>query len=148
MVVEGHTVGNHSMHHDHDGVAHLTGYWRREIEQANELVFAASGVRPSLFRPPMGFKTPFQRLAVRGLGMKVIGWNRRAFDTRAKSAEQVLGRIMPGLSGGDIVLLHDVLAEGRGGGRNFAVDALGRVIDGMEEKGLKGVSIGSWPLES
>src|SRR5690606_21986982 len=49
----------------------------------------------------------FTHPVAHALGLEVVAWNRRGFDAVGQDAEKVLGRILPELSAGDIVLLHE-----------------------------------------
>ena len=41
------------------------------------------------------------------LGLRLVSWTRRGFDTRERDPRQVLQRLARGLAAGDILLLHD-----------------------------------------
>ena len=54
-VDEGHVVGNHTLDHHRHGLFHRDAYWRGQVEGCADVVEGIIGVRPRLFRPPMGF---------------------------------------------------------------------------------------------
>ena len=143
---EGHTLGNHTMDHHHHGIMHFTGYWHGQIASTSDLIFAATGTRPLWFRPPMGFKTPFQAQVLRQLGLRVAGWNRRAFDTRPHSPRAIEQAIIPRLTPRDIIMLHDGVEPGRPGTREPTVDALPAILDALTAQGLRSVALPS-PIE-
>jgi len=104
---EGHLVENHSYHHSHltnfFGVARLRG----ELERTQAVIARATGVAPTCFRPPMGLSNPRVFRAARAVGMRVVGWTARGFDTRAVDPERIVKRIVRGLAPGGVILLHD-----------------------------------------
>lgn len=105
----GHRVGNHT--YNHSPYANFLGACRlrREIDAADQAIEAACGVRPTLFRPPLGISTHFMRRVLRATGHKAVGWSIRSLDTRRGPRQAVLDRIARRLRPGSIVLLHDRL---------------------------------------
>ena len=53
--------------------------------------------------------------------MKIIAWNRRGYDAGQKDPAKVLAKILPQLSHGDIVLLHEATP--------IAEEVLARVLE-------------------
>ena len=102
----GHLLGNHSHRHGHADALRGRRFWRGELERCNDAVEAAAGVRPTLFRPPMGVKSPLQAGAVRDLGLTAVTWSRRGRDGRRAEPQRILARL--GDAGpGEILTLHD-----------------------------------------
>ena len=113
IVVRGHAVGNHTLNHHHTGILHGVGYWQQQLARTQDIILAATGKLPALFRSPMGLKTPAQARAVRALGLHYIAWQQRGFDTLsippATIAKYINRRIRPG----NIITLHDGLEPAR-----------------------------------
>lgn len=109
IVRRGHIVGNHTYAHspwaNFLGARHLLA----DIERTDAVVESACGVRPALFRPPLGVCPHFLRRVVRRSGHTVVGWSVRSLDTRGEAREVVMARIRRKLRPGGIVLLHDRL---------------------------------------
>ena len=80
MHEEGHLVANHSLDHDHLGMFRGRRYWDAELGMTDEIIRQATGVRPAMFRPPMGVKTGFNMAAARRRGHAVVAWSRRGMD--------------------------------------------------------------------
>ncbi len=123
----GHTLGNHS--HAHPSAS----FWclppdgiRREIDACND-VLRDLGTATRLFRAPVGMKNPFVHPALTQRGMRLVGWTARAFDTRTDDPEVVWRRLLPDLSPGSIIVLHQ--------GRAASVRILSRVIAEIRERG-------------
>lgn len=101
---EGHLIGNHTYDHPALGLFRGPAYWRRQIERTDQLIADLVGIRPNLFRPPVGIKTLFSARA--GRRHAVVTWSRRAFDGVATSPQTIVARLERSAPG-DILLLHD-----------------------------------------
>jgi peptidoglycan/xylan/chitin deacetylase (PgdA/CDA1 family) len=108
VLKRGHEIGNHTMTHP-QGSFWCAGPWRtwREIEGGQRAIKEATGENPRLFRAPVGHRNLFTHPVAALLGLEVMAWNRRGYDAVAKDAGKVLAKILPDLSVGDIVLLHE-----------------------------------------
>lgn len=104
---EGHLIGNHSYNHGFNFDWKSARNMATEIERTNTIVSGITGKTPLLFRPPYGVTNPNVAKSVKLTGMYSIGWNIRSFDTKAKDSGMLKQRILSGLKGGDIILLHD-----------------------------------------
>ena len=108
IVRSGHSLQNHTHHHA------AASFWcappwvaRSEIELCGDAIFETTGIRPALFRVPVGLGNPFVHAAAQCAGMKVIGWSSAGWDGIAHDPEKVVSRILSELSPGAIILLHD-----------------------------------------
>jgi peptidoglycan/xylan/chitin deacetylase (PgdA/CDA1 family) len=141
IVERGHQVENHSHRHSHRfgflGPKHL----RREIDRAQQAIEGATGRRPVLFRAPAGVRNPFVQPALEGLGLRLVSWTRRGFDTVSRRPEAVLSRLTSGLGPGDILLLHDGGPVGGPPERTVTLEALPALLAALAERGLSSVPI-------
>lgn len=127
IAARGHEIGNHTMNHVLLPIL-PRAMMLREMEGASRAIHAATGRRPQLFRPPMGWfsRSMLHTLAESGY-RGVLGdvypqdVNRPGVGT---ITERVLGRIAPG----SIVILHDGSILGPAD-RSQAVDALETILD-------------------
>ncbi|MBQ1954169.1 MAG: polysaccharide deacetylase family protein [Clostridia bacterium] len=102
----GHEVMNHS--DSHPEMTKLSAYnMGLELEKCNDKIEAVTGVRPTLFRPPYGDYNNAVVGAARDAGMFTIQWNIDSLDWKNLTPEQMMNRIMPKLSPGSIILLHN-----------------------------------------
>ena len=138
IVREGHAVGNHSFTH-RSLPALADGQIRDEIENAAQAIKAATGLRPSLLRPPYGamdsrLRGPRSIPAARG--HTVVLWSAQASDWSTRSAQRVALRTLTQVRPGSIVLLHD-----GGGDRRHVVTATRWMVANLSRRGFKLVTV-------
>ena len=126
----GHELGNHSMTHPSFSFWRL-GPWAtaREIRGCQRILHETCGCRARWFRAPAGHRNFFTHPVAGSLGMEVLGWSRRGYDTTSADRETVVRRITRRLRPGDVILLHE------GTGRAAAV--LERVLEEIRRRGLR-----------
>ncbi|NJN25601.1 MAG: polysaccharide deacetylase family protein [Cyclobacteriaceae bacterium] len=115
---QGHIIGNHSYAHQH--IFNLFGSQRmaREIDKTGTIIEKLIGAKPLLFRPPHGVTNPPTARAVRRLGLQVVGWSIRTYDTVRSVNETLIRKITAKIRPGSVILLHEhmesseVLLEG------------------------------------
>ena len=124
----GHAVGNHSQTHPSATFwCLLPAQIEEEIDGCNRALAEVTGAAVRLFRAPVGMKNPAVHPALRARGMTLIGWTARGFDTTTDDPEVVLRRLLPRLSGGAIVVLHQ--------GRPASVRIVTHVVDALRQRG-------------
>lgn len=109
MVAEGHTVAGHSYYHLPQSTLWSSQHYTEELFRCNDVVARLTGLRMRLYRPPFGVTNPPIARAVKNLGLIPVGWSVRSLDTMTKDTDRVVDRVMRGLRGGDVILLHDRL---------------------------------------
>ncbi len=109
MVAEGHTVAGHSYYHLPQSTLWSSQRYTEELFRCNDVVARLTGLRMRLYRPPFGVTNPPIARAVKNLGLIPVGWSVRSLDTMTKDTDRVVDRVMRGLRGGDVILLHDRL---------------------------------------
>ncbi len=107
IIEKGHIIGNHTYSHSKLIDLYGTKKFVKEIIDADDSIKNTTGKIPLLFRPPYGVTNPNIAKAVKKTGHKVIGWNKRSFDTTIPSEKVILKRITKNLKPGDVILLHD-----------------------------------------
>jgi len=115
IVRRGHEIANHTMTHP------AGNFWaagavrtRREITACCRIIEAATGVKPRWFRAPVGHRNWFTHPVCHELGMEVVAWNRRAFDTVRSDVPGIVRCLTDGVKDGDVLLLHEGTATGKG----------------------------------
>ena len=104
MVAEGHEVANHSMNHKYlqkQGVAEI----QAQVNQCNDAIEAACGVRPRLMRLPGG---NYNATVLANTHMPMIQWNIDTKDWKTKNAQQTIQTVLSQVKDGDIILMHEL----------------------------------------
>ena len=141
IVARGHDVQNHSHAHRHTFSLSGPGALRREIEHAQQVLADLSGQHPTCFRAPAGLRNPFLDPVLHGLGLHLVSWTRRGFDTVTHDAQRVLARLTHGMAAGDIVLLHDGHASRTARGNPVVLDVLPRLLAHASQLGLHATTL-------
>lgn len=141
IVDAGHGVGNHSRSHRHHFSLLGPRGFEREIAGAQDLLADVCGVRPLFFRAPAGLRNPLLDPVLHRLGLHLVSWTRRGFDTRQADAGRVLARLQRGLAGGDILLLHDGHARRTAQHQPVLLAVLPPLLQRCREQGLCPVTL-------
>lgn len=111
ILEEGHTLGNHTMHHpDMSKISDLASF-EKEIKDLEETCLQVTGQEISkYYRPPQGKYSESNLQMAQQLGYQTFFWSLAYVDwyendqpTKEQAFEKLLGRIHPGA----IVLLHN-----------------------------------------
>lgn len=141
IVARGHSVQNHSLRHRHTfSLLGPTGF-AAELTRAQEVLSELTGRRPECFRAPAGLRNPFLDPVLHRLGLRLVSWTRRGFDTREADPQRVLKRLATGLAAGDILLLHDGNAARTTAGRPVLLEVLPPLLAACRAAGLRAVTL-------
>jgi peptidoglycan/xylan/chitin deacetylase (PgdA/CDA1 family) len=136
----GHTLGVHGDVHDRLHSFRMPGTVCAQLVRAIEAVEVATGVRPHLFRPPLGHTSVTTMRGVRLAGVTVVGWSVRGWDgLSGQSPDVVVERVERDLADGAIVMLHD--AAERDDFEPAGVRALPRILAALDRRGLTSVGV-------
>ena len=103
----GHSIENHSYHHNHAFALFGVSRLGREVDAAQAIVTSLTGSPPLFFRAPAGFYSPLLDPVLASRGLNYVSWTRRGFDAVSADAQLILRRLTRGLAAGDVLLLHD-----------------------------------------
>ncbi len=103
----GHAIGNHSLDHRYASFFAGKSGMLDWIAQSETLLAETIGGPNVGFRPPAGVRTPELHWALRQLGLPLILWERRFFDTVLPWDEKRALRSLTASVSGEIILLHD-----------------------------------------
>jgi peptidoglycan/xylan/chitin deacetylase (PgdA/CDA1 family) len=142
IVRRGHSVQNHSFSHAHTFSLLGPQGVRRELAQAQDALAQITGTAPRCFRAPAGLRNVFLAPALHELGLQLVSWTRRGFDTARRDPSAVLARLTRGLAAGDILLLHDRHAAIAASGRAVSLDVLPSLLQRFEHADLRAVTLG------
>jgi peptidoglycan/xylan/chitin deacetylase (PgdA/CDA1 family) len=141
IVRRGHAVENHSSAHQHTFAMLGVGGIRKEIVAAQSALVEITGKQPRFFRPPAGMRNPMLDPVLHALGLRLVTWTRRGFDTRVGDPEEVAAKLAAGLAAGDILMLHDGHAARTPAGTAVVLEALPRILGAALALGLKPVTL-------
>ena len=138
---EGHIVANHSYDHHHFAMFRGRRYWDRQLADTDEVIAQAIGVRPRLFRPPIGIKTGFVMRAAARREQTVVTWSRRAVDGIRTTPQRILQRLLPHTRCGDVLLLHDGVEPHTNRDPTPTIRAIKPLVLGLRDRGLEPVPL-------
>jgi peptidoglycan-N-acetylglucosamine deacetylase len=111
IAARGHQIGNHTD-------THPSLVWRspraieREIVRCQAAIADAVGIRPTLFRPPFGFRGPQLAAVVERCGLtRIVMWTVMGRDWTGR--QQIVDARLSRVRDRDIIVLHD--GDHRGG---------------------------------
>lgn len=110
MVDEGHTVGNHTMHHYDMSKIGDKATFTKELGDLEALFKEATGKElPKFYRPPQGIYSEDNLKMAQELGYKTVFWSLAYVDWNQDaqpSKEQAFSKLLPRIHNGAVVLLH------------------------------------------
>ena len=139
ILLQGHSVGNHSYTHNNLVMFKSCKSIVREIETAQN-VLNDFGVLALAFRPPVGITGPRLWPALIKSDRYIVNFSCRAFDGGNRWIKGLSKKILKRIGPGDIVLLHDVTPH--------KPLLLGEWLNEMERilSGIKNKGLAVWPL--
>ena len=129
---DGHDIGNHSDTHPHLPKSSADEI-KKEIENCNDKVEKITGKRPILFRFPYGDYDNKSIEVLHDLNMYPIQWNIDSLDWMDKKCDEMCNRIIPKLSPGSIILMHN--------GAKYTPESLDTIINKIKDEGYQIVPI-------
>jgi peptidoglycan/xylan/chitin deacetylase (PgdA/CDA1 family) len=106
VVAAGHEAAVHGFSH-RNHLARGPADVHRDVARAAVVIMAATGVRPSWFRPPYGVLTLGSLVAARRAGLRPVLWTAWGRDWESRSPALVADTVGRQLRPGGTVLLHD-----------------------------------------
>jgi peptidoglycan-N-acetylglucosamine deacetylase len=132
---DGFDVGDHTL--SHPALAALSASRQQsEIGQGARRIASAGAAAPRLFRPPYG---SFNASTLAALGfrrMLMVLWSVDTKDYRFPGVRRIVYTALSGARAGAIILMHD-----GGGPRDQTVEALPRIIRGLQRRGFHLVTV-------
>lgn len=128
----GHQLGNHSWSHPELpklSVDQIAG----EIDRTNEAIRQATGVKPSILRPPYGAVNGVVLEQIRTRGMSSILWSVDTRDWADRNSQIVCSRAVAGAHPGAVILMHDI--------HQTSVNAVPCILSSLKQQGYSFVTI-------
>lgn len=110
MAAEGHTVGNHTMHHYDMSKISDKAAFARELTDLEALYRQVTGQElPKYYRPPQGIYSESNLKMAQELGYRTVFWSLAYVDWNndaQPTQEQAYAKLLPRIHSGAVVLLH------------------------------------------
>lgn len=103
----GHSIGNHSWSHDYFLMLRSGKILRADIHTTQEIL-KKSGIRPLIFRPPVGITGSGLGEVLAEEGLITVTYSCRAYDRGNRNIHNLADKILRRLRPGDIIMLHDL----------------------------------------
>jgi len=148
IIAEGDVVANHSFSHNANHA--LSDFGVEDILRGEDAIFSVTGLKPHLYRPPHGKKSPWELDGVNHAGMIEVTWNVAADDQHdfayfgKPSPESYANDIVNYAKPGGIILLHDghgILHDVPLSNESLTVQALPLIIEQLQAKGYQFVTV-------
>jgi peptidoglycan/xylan/chitin deacetylase (PgdA/CDA1 family) len=139
IIARGHTIGNHSFHHNPFVMLKSYNYLYQEIFRAQE-VLKKMGIQTLIFRPPVGIINPKLAPVLDKLGMFCVTFSCCAFDAGNRRVKNIASNILKKVKADDIILLHDVPPR-RKEDSVILLSEIETILAGITVKGLKVVPL-------
>lgn len=133
MVAEGHTVGNHTMHHYDMSRLSDKAAFSKELTDLEALYKETVGQElPKYYRPPQGIYSEENLKMAQELGYQTVFWSLAYVDWNNDSQptkEAAFAKLLPRTHNGAVVLLHSTSKTN--------AEILGELIDKWKEAGYR-----------
>lgn len=107
---------------------------QEEMQRTNAEIVGATGVTPTLLRPPYGSANKKVQDVCDAVGLKIIDWSIDTNDWKTgTTADTITSEIMKNIRDGSIVLMHDRYDK--------SYEATARVIDEIRARGYEFVTV-------
>jgi len=135
VAAAGHEIGNHS--HTHPLFCFRSpGFILEEFTHAQRAIEQIAGCVPKLLRAPYGARWFGFRAAQQRLGLRGVMWTHIGYDWKVK-ADTIVNRMLPAVSNGAILCLHDGREVQAQPDIRETVAAVGRLIPRLQDRGFK-----------
>ena len=137
MVQEGHTVGNHTMHHYDMSRLSDKAAFQKELTDLEALYRDTVGsLMPKFYRPPQGHYSEENLAMAKELGYQTVFWSLAYVDWNndsQPSREQALSKLLPRTHNGAVILLHSTSRTN--------AQILGELIEKWKAEGYRFASV-------
>ena len=126
---EGHEIENHTWSHPNLGKMSDEAV-RSQLRRTDDAIKNATGMRPTLMRPPYGSISARQKRWINDeFGYEIILWDVDPLDWKRPGPSLVCNRIVAETRAGSIILSHDI--------HPGTIEAMPATFDQLEAKGFK-----------
>jgi peptidoglycan-N-acetylglucosamine deacetylase len=140
IVQRGHDVQLHGYAHvAHDQLSPDEA--RQDLERGARTLREATGLEARFYRPPYGRFSRDSYEACRALGLEPVYWSAWGTDWETISPQRIADLVVPDLSPGVVVLLHDSPRYAHRPSARPTAEALPLIASGVGERGLPLLSL-------
>jgi len=142
VAAEGHEIENHTYDH-HVLIYYTMEELEKEVKEAEKTIKEVTGQATRYFRPPKAWLTAAEKKKLEEMGYKTVLWTLNSKDWVTFDDKYIIRYILKRVQPGDIILFHDSggVFKVEGGDRHETVLAVGRLIEGLKERGYRFVTI-------
>lgn len=135
MAAEGHEIGNHTYHHLYLPL-HRHRTVEHELRAADRAIEDATGITPTLARPPWGARRPSTVRAFARVAKKVVLWDVNSYDWKGRPPQEVIERVLERARPGSFILMHEARENGE-----TTIDIVRRLVPALRARGLSPVTV-------
>jgi len=148
MIADGNAVENHSYSHYANHA--LTNKGCEDLKVGEEAIFKITGLKPHLYRPPFGKKSPWELECLEKENMAEVEWSASTNELHSKI---FFGKVSPNLieknivreaGSGKIILMHDgygTCYSCKESDKSVTVEALPSIIESLQSQGYRFVTV-------
>jgi peptidoglycan/xylan/chitin deacetylase (PgdA/CDA1 family) len=147
---DGDALGNHSWEHEHLIMLTRTQV-RSSLQRTDDAIFAATGLRPRIMRPPFGSRDWIVLGVAAKMGYMPVMWSVPLVgDWENPPAALIAQRVLANVRDGSIVVLHDgnrgllcaaVRAPARTCDRSSDIEATRIIVQSLKARGYRFVTV-------
>lgn len=129
---EGHEIANHSI--THPDLATLDEQQvRNEMQDSQEQIEEATGVRPDLFRPPYGSRTDIVDSVANETEQQLVFWDIDTMDWENQNSQEMEQIVEEQIHPGSVILMHDI--------HETSADAVPAILATLQSQGYEFVKV-------
>jgi len=138
---EGHCVGSHSERHSRGAGLSLSD--TRHIEQGEAAIVETTGFRPTLYRPPWGWLTPWEARRLHKRGYTIVGWDVYTLDWQIPepAAGSVADGIVRDTRPGSIICMHDAFPLEERWNKRVTAETVALIVPRLRDLGFEFVTV-------
>nr|WP_138493172.1 polysaccharide deacetylase family protein [Paenibacillus pinistramenti] len=135
---EGHEIGNHTYKHTYFNMIKNARTMPEEISRTEDSIFALTGQRTTLFRPPGGYYNSQLIDYTKSHGYLAVlwSWHQDTRDWARPGVGRITDKVLRNLHSGDIILMHDHVEHSL-----QTVEALRIILPELKKRGYECVTV-------
>lgn len=138
VLTAGHEIANHTYYHTYFNKQRTPAFIEQELSKTSDAIFRATGIRPTLFRPPGGYYNENMVNTIRNAGYQIIlwSWHQDTEDWKGPAVSKIVNKVLNNARNGDIVLFHDHVE-----GKSSTPAALKQILPELKRRGFEFITV-------